>query len=46
MAKLSQKEIDALNKKFKGMSKQCANDMAKNYGTSTKKVTKKKATKK
>lgn len=42
MAKLSQKEIDALNKKFKGMSKQTANEMAKNYGTNKKK----KATKK
>ena len=39
----SQKEIDALNKKFRGMSKDCANEMAKNFGVSKKKKTVKKS---
>lgn len=39
----SQKEIDALNKKFRSMSKECANEMAKNYGMSKKKKTAKKS---
>ena len=48
MPKLTQKEIDALNKKLRGMSRETANEMAKNMGmpakkkTTTKKVVKKK----
>lgn len=46
MPKLTQKEIDALNKKFRGMSRETANEMAKNMGMPPKKKTAKKVVKK
>ena len=46
MAKLTQKEIDALNKKFRGMSRETADEMAKNMGMPAKKKTTKKVVKK